>query len=106
MTTPNILTETYNLINQLGEPERGHCLKILAKNIDKFDEFYLASKIVTEEKQFIIYGLTDCGIVNLAKDQYLVLTDDLKLAHYLGKNNIDVINFNNIRELGWSNKKL
>ncbi len=46
------------------------------ENIDKFDEFYLASKIVTQEKQFIIYGLTDSGIVNLATDQYLVLTDD------------------------------
>ncbi len=50
---------------------------------------------------FTKYGLTDCGIVTLAKNKYLVLTDDFKLANYLQKVGIDTINFNNIRTYGW-----
>ncbi len=37
----------------------------------------------------------------LAKNKYLVLTDDLKLGNYLQKVGIDTINFNNIRTYGW-----
>jgi uncharacterized protein YaiI (UPF0178 family) len=51
--------------------------------------------------KFTKFGLTDCGIINLCREQYLVLTDDLKLANYLQKEGIDTINFNNIRTYGW-----
>jgi len=51
--------------------------------------------------KFSKFGLTDCGIVNVAKDNYLVLTDDLKLASYLQNIGIDTLNFNNIRVYGW-----
>jgi hypothetical protein len=44
--------------------------------------------------------ITDCGIATLAKNKYLVLTDDFKLANYLQKIEIDTINFNNIRAYG------
>ena len=40
-------------------------------------------------------------IISLARDRYLVLTDDLRLAHYLQKIGIDTVNFNNIRVYGW-----
>ncbi|CAC5340081.1 MULTISPECIES: hypothetical protein [Planktothrix] len=40
-------------------------------------------------------------IISLAGDRYLVLTDDLRLAHYLQKIGIDTVNFNNIRVYGW-----
>ena len=65
------------------------------------NESYLESREVVKTNSFTKFGLTDCGIVNIAKDKYLVLTDDLKLAHYLQNIEIDTINFNNIRVYGW-----
>lgn len=102
VTTPNILTEVNSLANQLGEPERSHWFAIFTQGISSLDEFYIESRSVATSERFTKFGLTDCGILNLARDQYLVLTDDLKLALYLQKERIDTINFNNLRVSGWS----
>lgn len=98
-TTPNILTEVNSLANQLGEPERSKCLEIFVKIISQINEKYLESKVISDNKVFSRFGLTDCGIMLLAKDKYLVLTDDLKLMLYLQAQSIDVINFNHLRNL-------
>lgn len=99
--TPNILTEVNSLANQLGEPERSQCFSIIAQAISGLEEFYIESKVIATNERFTKFGLTDCSILNLARYQYLVLTDDLKLAVYLQKEGIDTINFNNIRVYGW-----
>jgi rRNA-processing protein FCF1 len=101
VTTPNILTEVNSLVNQIGEPERSQCYAVFAQAMTKLDEFYIESVDAVQLENFTKYGLTDCGIVTLAKDKYLVLTDDFKLANYLQKVGIDTINFNNIRTYGW-----
>lgn len=101
VTTPNILTEVNSLANQLGEPERSQCFTLFSQNISSLEEFYNESKIIVQHEKFIKFGLTDCGIINLVRDKYLVLTDDLKLANYLQKEAIDTVNFNNIRVYGW-----
>ena len=102
VTTPNILTEVNSLANQLGEPERSQCFLIFSQFVPRLDENYIESIIAVTEEKFIKFGLTDCGILNLARDKYLVLTDDFKLANSLESVSIDVINFNNIRTLGWN----
>lgn len=102
VTTPNILTEVNSLANQLGEPERSQCFTIFAQEIIVLTESYTESKVIATNSRFAKFGLTDCGIINLAKDRYLVLTDDLKLANYLLSEGVDTINFNNIRVYGWS----
>jgi rRNA-processing protein FCF1 len=101
VTTPNILTEVNSLANQLGEPERSQCFRIFAQGISRLEEYYTQSKAVATNEKFTKFGLTDCAILNLARDRYLVLTDDLKLAVYLQKEGIDTVNFNNIRVYGW-----
>ncbi|MDJ0554938.1 MAG: PIN domain-containing protein [Microcoleaceae cyanobacterium MO_207.B10] len=101
VVTPNILTEVSNFINQLTEPERSQCLEFLAKALTQWDEFYVESSTATQVEKFTKYGLTDSGIISLAKEKYLVLTDDFKLANYLEKIEIDTVNFNHIRVSGW-----
>jgi hypothetical protein len=101
ITTPNILTEVNSLVNQIGEPERARCLQVLAQGIPQLSEFYIASATAAKIDKFAKFGLTDCGIIHLAREQYLVLTDDLRLAHYLQNIGIDAVNFNNIRVYGW-----
>jgi rRNA-processing protein FCF1 len=102
VTTPNILTEVYNLSNQLSEPERSQCLTILAKSISLFMENYIPSNEVSQYIEFTRFGLTDCGIMELARNRYLVLTDDLKLTVHLQSQGIDTVNFNNLRPYNWS----
>lgn len=99
-TTPHILTEVNSLANQLGEPERTRCFQILAQIINELEEYYKPSREVAQHPEFQRFGLTDCSILTLAQNSYLVLTDDLKLAVQLQRNGIDTVNFNNLRFLG------
>jgi hypothetical protein len=99
ITTPNILTEVNSLANQLGEPERSKCCQLFAILITQVKEEYLNSNDVAQQFFFAKFGLTDSGITQLAKDKYLVLTDDFKLAYFLLAQGIDTINFNHLRNL-------
>lgn len=101
VTTPNILTEVSNLANQLGEPDRSQCFSQFAQCTSILDEFYVESQTIAATEKFVKFGLTDCGIVSLVRDKYLVLTDEFPLANYLQSIGVDVINFNHIRLLGW-----
>lgn len=93
-TTPNILTEVNSLLNKLGEPAR----QVFASGLTILDETYLPSKqIASLDWPFLKYGLTDCGIAEVAQGKYLVLTDDLKATSYFNQRGIDTINFNNLR---------
>ena len=105
VTTPNILTEVNSLVNQIGEPERSRCLQVLAQEITKLSEFYIDSVTLAKIDKFAKFGLTDCGIIHLAKNRYLVLTDDFRLSNYLQIIGIDTLNFNNIRPYGWKKLK-
>lgn len=102
MTTPNIVTEVNSLVNQLGEPERTRCLSAYGHLLSKFDETYIPSKTVVTNDGFVKFGLTDCGILEIAQDQYLVLTDDFRLSAHLQNQNVDTINFNHLRPYGWN----
>lgn len=101
VTTPNILTEVSNLLNQLGEPERTQSFKLFANSISILDEYYISSEESVRYPSFSRLGLTDSAIASFPKNQYLVLTDDLKLAVSLQSQGIDTVNFNNLRTYGW-----
>lgn len=98
-TTQSILTEVSSFINKLGEPDRTDCYNLLAIEISSLQESCIPSQdIASTEWPFAVFGLTDCGIVEAAKrHQYLVLTDDLKVANFLRSEDIDTINFNDLR---------
>jgi len=101
ITTPNILTEVSNLLGQLSEDLRQSFYTEFAKRIPDFEEHYTTSARVSAADHFIRFGLTDSGIADLVQGNYLVLTDDLRLARYLENRQIDVINFNHLRPLTW-----
>lgn len=99
VTTPHILTEVNSLANQLGEPERSYCLNFFSKLLLKISEEYIDSNRIAKHELFSRFGLTDCGIMLLARDRYIVLTDDLKLHLHLKSVGIDTVNLNNLRSL-------
>lgn len=98
VTTPNILTEVNSLSNQLSENIKLQYFDKIKDQISMLEENYLESKVICELTHFSKFGLTDTGIINLVKDNYLVLTDDFRLANYLEKIEVDVINFNHLRD--------
>ncbi|MCT7981416.1 hypothetical protein NG792_27210, partial [Laspinema sp. C3] len=80
----------------------GHRLKsskTFYSSIKLFCKRSIESATVGRADNFKKFGLTDCGIIEVSRDKYLVLTDDFKLANYLQKIGIDTINFNNLRGL-------
>ena len=101
MTTPNVLTEVSNLSGQLPANLRAPFHSDFANRIALLEEHYVPSVGASSLAHFNKFGLTDSGIVQLVKDKFLVLTDDLKLAGYLQNRGIDVINFNHIRSFAW-----
>ncbi len=101
ITTPNILTEISNLSGQLPGDLRPHFYNDFAKRIPKLEEQYTSSAKISSSGHFTKFGLTDSGIVDTVKGNYLVLTSDLELFGYLQNLGIDAINFNHIRPLAW-----
>ena len=105
VTTPNILTELSNLVvNDIKEPELPKCFANLAvvlsnEGLIQLDELYGESRIITKNSKISKFGLTDCSILEVARDRYLVLTEDLSLTQYLRGSGIDVVNFNNLRNI-------
>ncbi|HEV7860178.1 MAG TPA: PIN domain-containing protein [Pyrinomonadaceae bacterium] len=99
VTTPNILTEVSNLSNQLPNNSKLAYNAEFASQVLRLDEKYIPSSDICSLDHFRKFGLTDSGIIESAKNQYLVLTDDFKLTNFLEKIKVDVINFNHIRLL-------
>ena len=102
VTTPNILTETCNLAGQLPDWAKDRCAPLLTRRITAMDETYVESGVAAQSEEFPRFGLTDSGIIGLARGKFLVLTDDFKLSTFLARSGCDVINFNHLRPQAWS----
>jgi hypothetical protein len=101
VTTPNILTELSNLAGQLSEPLRRDCLMTFAAIIAELEERYVTSTEIAGLDHSPRFGLTDGGVLRLAQDGRLVLTDDFPLANSLQSIGRDVLNFNHLRTIVW-----
>ena len=101
VTTPNILTEVSNLSGQLAGHLKGDYFEKFASGMTLFDEHYLSSANISEMQEFKRFGLTDAGIIHLARGSYLLVTDDFRLSQYLQKEGVNVLNFNHIRVFNW-----
>jgi hypothetical protein len=99
VATPNILTEVNSLSSQLAEPGRSKYFEEFARYIKVLDERYVASKVVAQSPHFGTLGLTDSGILQVARDQLLVVTTDVRLYITLLRAGVDALNFNHLRSL-------
>lgn len=102
ITTPNVLTEVSNLAKNLGHRELEFFRDVFSPLVQTLEETYVESKTVVNEYYSARLGLTDSAIISLAKGQYLLLTDDFKLAQYFQSIGGDAINFNHIRPRYWT----
>jgi rRNA-processing protein FCF1 len=101
VTLPNILSEVSNLLGQLEGKLKQACFECFAYGIDLLDEQYLLSNRIVKTSEFVRFGLTDTAIFELARANYLVLTDDFRLSQYLTAKGLAAVNFNHIRVYNW-----
>lgn len=99
VTTPNILSEVSNLSPNWTEPARAQYFDMFAMRMTDLSEHYVVSADAANLSCFRSVGLTDAGIMHLAMNDYLVLTDNFELYNHLSKAGIDVLNFSHLRPI-------
>jgi hypothetical protein len=101
VATPHILAEVSNLTNGLYGSKLRDFYSTLKNSLSTIIEIHNPALDISRAYELSPYGLTDVGIVAAAKDNYLVLTDDLRVAGFAHQHCVDVVNFNHIREASW-----
>ena len=97
VTTPNILTETSNLLG--GYVYRGQQALAVLERIAQFTHEVFYDSLLTmrgHSTSYLKFGLSDSVIHRVAKDNYTILTDDLRLCAYLQGRGLTAINFSNL----------
>ncbi len=97
VTTPNILTEVSNLGGQLNDNVKKQFFVFLAQFIQKTTEKYIQSSEISKDSLFIKFGITDRGLLELARTEHLIITDDFKLSSFCISQGFSSINFNHLR---------
>jgi hypothetical protein len=90
--TPHILAETTNLADTQTFPILKTIIGLLEENLTSSLEI-----IHSDQTCFNKFGLSDTAIQYLAQQNYVVLTDDLRLYHYLSTKGYTAFNFNHLR---------
>lgn len=102
VTTPNVMTEISNLANSLTSRSKATFADVFRRGLALFEEQYVSSASASTHDAFQKYGLTDAAIITYAKDSFLLLTVDFPLAQYFESKGGDVVNFNHMRQAGWT----
>jgi hypothetical protein len=98
IVTPNILTETSNLLRLIPEPARARISETFRKFIDASEEHYIESSEAAKQREFIRLGLTDSGILTKLTDTDVLLTADLDLYVSALRRGWNAVNFNHLRQ--------
>lgn len=102
LATPNVLTETSNLLGQLAEPLRRRALGALGNLTGACGEAYYPSAELVLDPYFPLLGLSDTSIIRAVDRDVTVVTDDLQLYVRLSASGINAINFNHLRSGSWT----
>ena len=97
VTTPHVLAELSNLAAQLGEPSRSQVFRVFASIIPEMQERHLPSREFCQSPEFVQIGIADTAINSITDTNYLVLTDDYRLAGKLSARGVQALNFNQFR---------
>lgn len=97
VTTPNVLTEVDNLLNNFQRGHRWSYFQIFRELISKSTEKFLESKQIIDSDAFFEIGLTDTGVLEICKECDFLITGDSKLADYASAFGIKVVDLVKIR---------
>ena len=99
VVTPNILTETSNLLSGIGEPARTHIADTFRQLVGRLDERFVQSGHAVEQPEFPRLWLTDAAVLMELANSHVLLTADLDLYLAASQRGHAAINFNHLRQL-------
>ncbi|HRJ59835.1 MAG TPA: PIN domain-containing protein [Azospirillaceae bacterium] len=102
VVTPNVLTETSNLLRQIAEPARSEITTVYANHIPTLVEQHISSREAAARPEFLWLGLSDAALLDVNKTDIIMLTADGKLWTAALTAGYQAWNFNHIREAAWS----
>lgn len=98
LSTPNILTETSNHLQQVDNETAYLLLAKLADSIEEISERHVPSRTACALKEFSYLGLADAAIIHCAAEADLVLTTDGPLVGALMRLGLNAREFDWLRE--------
>ena len=98
--TPNVLTETSNLLGYHQEPQRSRLYEQLRWLIEESEEIVVRSAVAASNGAYPRLGLTDAALLEVATaDTPLITTDVILYIAAAEKDPAAVLNFNHHRGL-------
>jgi len=95
-TTPHVLAETSNFIDQAPQYRRASLYENFQAFIQLEEEFYEESRLLSQRDEFEELGLADTGLSSLSS-KFTVITMDFKLTGKILQAGGTVINFQQVR---------
>jgi hypothetical protein len=95
-TTPHVLTEVSNFIDQAPQYRRADLFETFRDFINSNAESYEESRILSQRDEFFDLGLADTGLSSLSS-QFTVITMDFQLTGRIRRAGGAVINFQQVR---------
>lgn len=91
-TTPHVLSETDNFVDQAPAYRRRDLKNALIQFIERAPERYRFAKELASLDGFIPLGLTDCGLIDFEQEA-VVITTDFRLAGRINAHNGRAVSF-------------
>jgi hypothetical protein len=98
LTTPHILTEVSNLLGQAPDLLKREYYNAFVRATELFEEKHIPAVQILSRAGTASFGLTDLGILELARTEHRVVTADGPLANYLAGAGIDVSLYDSSRQ--------
>src|SRR5262249_14692181 len=77
--SPNVATETSNLVRYMRDPIRSEIASKLKEIIATAEEFYVGSRAASEHPDYVRLGLADSSTLAILTNDVVLLTVDLDL---------------------------
>ena len=94
--TPHSLTEVSNLANSLPETARLGFLNYFASFITRVSEHFVHADVLSSDRSFRLFGLTDAAICELASTSD-VATEDARLRAYMQRRGLVAFGLEDLR---------
>jgi hypothetical protein len=99
VVTPNTLTEASDLLRQkIREPARSEIAGVFQALIQKLHERYVSSVAASTREEFLRIGLADSALLEMGKEDVVILSADLDLCVAAEMAGYTAVNFNHERD--------
>jgi hypothetical protein len=96
--TPNVISETSNLIRYLNSPIKEQVSDMFSTMICRSPEIYIESCRASRRPEYRRLGVTDSVLLELLEQGGTLFTDDLDLFLAAQSAGFEAINYNHLRE--------